>query len=160
MANPIRVGLGLDFHKLKRGESLILGGVEYDFPKGTVAFSDGDVLIHAICDAILGAAGLGDIGVHFPDNDPAYHNISSLKLLSKVVKKIAGAGYKVRNVDSTLVLQEPNVSSRREEMVENIERIVSAPVNIKATTPEKMGFIGSGDGVGGQAIAAVEERVD
>lgn len=160
MANPIRVGLGLDFHKLKLGESLILGGVEYDFPKGTIAFSDGDVLVHAICDAILGAAGLGDIGVHFPDDDPAYHNISSLKLLNKVVEKIAESGYRVRNVDSTLVLQEPSISSRRERMVENIERIVDAPVNIKATTTEKLGFIGSGNGVGAQAIAAIEERMD
>ena len=160
MTNSMKVGLGLDFHRLQRNESLILGGVEYDYPKGTVAYSDGDVLVHAICDAILGAAGLGDIGVHFPDDDPEYENISSLNLLDRVVEKVVRAGYAIVNVDSTLVLQEPNIASRRGKMVDNITRIVRAPVNVKATTTEELGFIGTGDGISAQAIVAIEKSVN
>lgn len=150
-----RVGTGLDFHRLQEGERLILGGVEYNHPKGTVAHSDGDVLVHAICDAILGAASLGDIGSHFPDDDPAYENISSLKLLERVLKKVRALGFEPKNVDSTLVIQEPRLGHGRKKMIENLEKIVGAPVNVKATTTERLGFIGKGKGIGAQAVASL-----
>lgn len=153
MIDEVRTGIGLDFHRLTPGESLVLGGVEFDYPKGTVAHSDGDVLVHAVCDALLGAAGLGDIGKVFPDDDPAYKNVSSLKLLKKVVEMVASEGFRPGNVDTTLILEAPGISSRREEMEENIETILEAPVNLKATTAENMGFIGQEKGIGAQAIA-------
>lgn len=153
-----RVGIGLDFHRLEEGESLILGGVEYDHAAGTLAHSDGDVLVHAICDAILGAAGLGDIGSHFPDDDPAYEGISSVKLLKKVLNKVTSKGYEVVNVDSTLIIQEPKLGQGREEMVEKLRDVVGAPVNVKATTTEKLGFIGREEGVGAQAVATLSSR--
>ena len=150
-----KVGIGLDFHRLEPGENLILGGVEYDHDTGTVAHSDGDVLVHAICDAILGAAGLGDIGRHFPDDDPAYAGISSIKLLKKVIDKVSSLDYEPENVDSTLIIQEPRLGEGREKMMNNLEEAVGAPVNVKATTTERLGFIGEGRGIGAQAIASL-----
>ncbi|MBS3787224.1 2-C-methyl-D-erythritol 2,4-cyclodiphosphate synthase [Candidatus Bipolaricaulota bacterium] len=153
-----RVGIGLDFHRLKKGERLILGGVEYDHVSGTVAHSDGDVLVHAICDAILGAAALGDIGSHFPDDDPAYEGISSIKLLEEVLEKVGSRGYKLDNVDSTLIIQKPKLGEGREEMVEKLGEVIEAPVNVKATTTEQLGFIGREEGIGAQAVATLSRR--
>lgn len=150
-----RVGIGLDFHRLEEGESLILGGVEYDHPSGTVAHSDGDVLVHAICDAILGAAALGDIGSHFPDDNPAYEGISSLELLEEVLKKVNAERYEPVNVDSTLLIQEPKLGAGRKEMMEKLSEVVGVPVNVKATTTERLGFIGREEGVGAQAVATL-----
>lgn len=158
MTDTPRAGIGLDFHQLKEGESLVLGGVEFDHHKGTVAHSDGDVLVHAICDAILGAASLGDIGVQFPDDDPAYKDISSIKLLEKVMEKVGAKGFNLLNVDSTLIIQEPKLGSSRAQMTENLEELLGVPVNIKATSTERLGFIGKGDGVGAQAIAVLEKK--
>ena len=152
-----RAGLGLDFHRLEEGEDLVLGGVTYEHSRGTVAHSDGDVLTHAICDALLGAADLGDIGVHFPDHDPAYEGISSLKLLERVRDRVAREGFEIVNVDSTLIIQEPKLGSSREEMVDNLEEVLEVPVNIKATTTERLGFIGREEGVGAQAITMLRE---
>ncbi|MFB6291163.1 MAG: 2-C-methyl-D-erythritol 2,4-cyclodiphosphate synthase [Candidatus Bipolaricaulia bacterium] len=155
MTKRTRMGLGLDFHRLEEGESLVLGGVEYDHVSGTVAHSDGDVLVHAICDAMLGAAALGDIGAHFPDDDPAYEGISSLKLLEEVLAKITSRKYELGNVDSTLIIQDPKLGEGRKEMKDNLEQILKAPVNVKATTTEHLGFIGRKEGVGAQAIATL-----
>ncbi len=158
MTEEIRTGIGLDFHRLKPGEGLILGGVSFDHPRGTVAHSDGDVLVHAICDAILGAAGLGDIGKVFPDDDPAYKDISSLKLLEEVVKMISHEGFVTGNVDATLILESPGINSKRGKMIQKIEQVVDAPVNLKATTTEKMGFIGQEEGIGAQAVALIRSE--
>ncbi|MBS3813026.1 2-C-methyl-D-erythritol 2,4-cyclodiphosphate synthase [Candidatus Bipolaricaulota bacterium] len=158
MNEEVRVGLGVDFHLLREGESLVLGGVEFDYHLGTVAHSDGDVLLHAICDALLGAASLGDIGENFPDDDPAYKDISSLELLRRVTDKLSEQGFQVVNVDSTLIIEKPRVGPERERMVEVISGVVSAPVNVKATTTEGLGFIGSEDGVGAQAVAALRRE--
>ncbi len=157
MSREVRTGIGLDFHRLRPGESLVLGGVEFNHPKGIVAHSDGDVLVHAVCDAVLGAAGLGDIGQVFPDDDPAYEDVSSLKLLEEVVDMIESEGFGPGNVDSTLILETPGINSRRREMEENIEAVLDAPVNLKATTTEGMGFIGEEKGIGAQATALLRE---
>lgn len=158
MTDTTRAGIGLDFHRLEEGENLVLGGVEFDHHKGTVAHSDGDVLVHAICDAILGAASLGDIGAQFPDDDPAYKDISSMKLLKKVLEKVDVKGFKLLNVDSTLIIQEPKLGSSRVQMTENLEELLGVPVNVKATSTERMSFIGRGDGVGAQAIALLSKE--
>ena len=150
-----RVGIGLDFHRLAEGESLVLGGVEYDHPSGTVAHSDGDVLVHAICDALLGGAALGDIGSHFPDDDPAYRGVSSINLLEKVLEKITSRGFELVNVDSTLIIQEPRLGEGRKKMVETLEEVLGVPVNVKATTTERLGFIGQEQGIGAQAVATL-----
>ncbi len=155
MTEPNRVGIGLDFHRLEPGESLILGGVEYEHELGTVAHSDGDVLVHAICDAVLGAATLGDIGDQFPDDDPAYRDISSMKLLEEVMVKVRRAGFRLVNVDSTLIIQKPKLGPGKSTMIGNLEGLLGVPVNVKATTTERMGFIGHEKGVGAQAIATV-----
>jgi len=155
MNESIRVGTGLDFHRLAPGESLIIGGVRYDYHLGTIAHSDGDVLVHAICDAILGAAAMGDIGTNFPDDDPSFKDISSIELLKRVMTRVVNGGYTVLNVDSTVMLQSPSIGPNREEMVENISAVVDAPVNLKATTTESMGFIGEEKGIGAQAVAAL-----
>ncbi|MFP4508247.1 MAG: 2-C-methyl-D-erythritol 2,4-cyclodiphosphate synthase [Candidatus Acetothermia bacterium] len=158
MTDEMRTGIGLDFHRLSPGESLVLGGAEFDYPKGTVAHSDGDVLVHAVCDAVLGAVGLGDIGEVFPDDDPAYKDVSSLKLLEEVTEMAASEGFRPINVDTTLILQSPGVNSRRKEIEENVERVLGAPVNLKATTTESMGFIGEEKGIGAQAIALLGKK--
>ena len=151
----MRVGMGYDAHRLVEGDYLVLGGVEIPFEKKLLAHSDGDVLLHAIADSLLGAAGLGDIGVHFPDNDPAYRGISSLVLLERVREKLAEAGLVVQNVDSTIVAQQPKLVSFIPQMRENIAaalRLDPAMVNVKATTTEGMGFTGSGEGIAAYAI--------
>lgn len=151
----MRVGMGYDAHRLVEGDHLILGGVEIPFEKKLLAHSDGDVLLHAIADSLLGAAGLGDIGVHFPDNDPAYRGISSLVLLERVREKLTEAGLAVQNVDSTIVVQQPKLVSFIPQMRKNIAAALgldSAMVNVKATTTEGMGFTGSGEGIAAYAV--------
>ena len=143
-----RVGFGYDVHRLVPDRPLILGGVSIDSPLGLLGHSDADCLIHSICDALLGAAGLGDIGMHFPDSDPAYKDISSMILLSKVKDKIVGLGFKVQNIDATIVAQAPKLSPYMPDMKRNISTTIACPnVNIKATTTEGLGFCGQGLGI-------------
>jgi len=150
-----RIGTGYDAHRLIEGEQLILGGVNIPFEKGTLGHSDADVLLHAICDALLGAMSLGDIGNHFPDTEAEWKNASSLFLLEKVMDIIWEKGFQVGNVDSTLVLQQPKVSSSVFQMRENIAkalRIDIEKVSVKATTTEGLGFEGRGEGVSAHAV--------
>ena len=150
-----RVGIGYDVHKLENGNKLILGGVLIPYHKGTVAHSDGDVVIHAICDAILGAASLGDIGHFFPDNDDQYKDINSKILLKEVFKMIEKLGYSIVNVDVSIILEEPKLKDHLNKMKFEISKCINVSeedINIKATTSEKLGFIGRGEGVACQAI--------
>ncbi len=157
----MRIGMGYDAHRLVDGDCLVLGGVEIPFSQKLLAHSDGDVLLHAIADSILGAAGLGDIGVHFPDSDPAYRGISSLILLERVREKIEAAGLRVQNVDSTIVAQQPKLAPFIPKMKENIAaalRIDPSLVNVKATTTEKMGFTGTGEGIAAYGICLLVSK--
>lgn len=150
----MRIGFGYDVHRLEEGHDLILGGVDVPFEKGTVAHSDGDVLIHAICDALLGAANLGDIGYHFPDTDPANRNLDSTQILRYSIKLIHDAGYRVVNLDTTICLQKPKLAGYIEQMKQSLGHwLPSEVLSIKATTTEKMGFVGEGRGI--SAYAAV-----
>lgn len=156
----MRVGIGYDVHSLVEGRRLIVGGVHISYPKGLLGHSDGDVLLHAICDALLGAAGLSDIGHHFPDNDPKYKNISSLLLLQEVRKRITEKGFCVVNIDSTIVAEKPKLAPYLGEMEKNIAgalEIESDSVNIKATTTEGLGFTGEGKGIATYAVASLKE---
>jgi 2-C-methyl-D-erythritol 2,4-cyclodiphosphate synthase len=155
----IRIGHGYDVHPLVAGRDLILGGVKIPHGKGLHGHSDADVLIHAICDACLGAAGLGDIGQHFPDTDALYKNINSRKLLRKVKETIAERGWKISNVDSTIVAQAPRVAPHLPQMIQNISTDLDIPqesVNIKATTTEKLGFAGREEGIAAHAVVLLE----
>lgn len=157
----MRVGMGYDVHKLVEGRDLILGGVKVPYEKGLLGHSDADVLLHAITDAILGAAALGDIGKHFPDTDPAYHNADSMKLLEEVVKLIEDKGYEVGNVDATVIAQRPKLLNYIPMMKENISKVLkvdSDQVNVKATTEEHLGFTGEGLGISAQAVCLLNER--
>jgi len=152
----MRVGIGYDVHRLESGIPLIIGGVSIPFGKGLQGHSDADVLTHAICDAILGAAGLGDIGLLFPDTDPAFRNVNSLKLLQQVMDMTRRNGMQVVNIDATVMAQAPKISPYREEMQANIAAAASmehARVNVKATTTEGMGWIGRQEGIGAMAVA-------
>ena len=154
-----RIGHGYDVHRLVEGRDLILGGVKIEYDRGYLGHSDADVLLHAIMDALLGAVALGDIGRHFPDNDPAYKGADSGKLLTKVVELLENNGAKVVNIDATLILQRPKVAPFIADMRANIASIVGLPidcVNVKATTEEGLGFTGNGDGVSAHAVALVE----
>lgn len=154
-----RVGFGFDVHKLIEGRKLILGGVEIPSEKGLLGHSDADVLLHAICDALLGAAALGDIGQHFPDTDPKYKGISSLELLKHVGQLIKENGYSITNIDSTLVLERPKIAPYSDTMRKNIAvalGIGENAVSIKATTNEGMGFIGVGEGAVAYAVTSIE----
>jgi 2-C-methyl-D-erythritol 2,4-cyclodiphosphate synthase len=156
----LRIGIGYDVHSLQTGRKLVLGGVHIPFDRGLLGHSDADVLLHAICDALLGAAALGDIGQHFPNTDPAYKNIESLLLLNQVNLRLAEAGYRVKNIDSTIIAQEPRLSPYLEAMKNNIaSQLGISPnrVNVKATTSEKLGFEGRGEGISAQAIALIDE---
>lgn len=156
----MRVGFGYDVHALVTDRPLHLGGVRIPHTHGLLGHSDADVLLHAICDALLGAAGLGDIGRHFPDSDPAYKGISSVLLLERTASLIAGRGFRIRNVDSTVVLQRPRVAPYIDRMVENIARATGIPpgsVNVKATTTEQLGFAGREEGIAAYAVALIEE---
>lgn len=155
----MRIGSGYDVHRLQQGRSLVLGGVNIDYPLGLEGHSDADVLLHAISDALLGAAGLGDIGYHFPDSDERYRDISSLCLLEEVGKKLAAAGYTIVNIDSTIVAQKPQLAPYLETMAQNIARalhIEKGQVNVKATTTERLGFEGRGEGISAVAVALIE----
>ena len=157
----IRIGHGYDVHPLVAGRDLILGGVKIPHSKGLHGHSDADVLIHAICDACLGAAGLGDIGQHFPDSDALYKNIDSRKLLRKVKEAIAEHGWKIANVDSTIVAQAPRIAPHMPQMIQNIATDLDIPqesVNIKATTTEKLGFAGREEGIAAHAVVLLEHR--
>ncbi len=151
----MRIGSGYDVHRLVEGRDLILGGVKIPYEKGLLGHSDADVLVHAVMDALLGAAGERDIGYHFPDSDDRYKGISSMKLLEEVIKILAAKGLKPINIDSTIVAQKPKLSSYIEEMRENIARATGLEkdcVNVKATTQEGLGFTGSGEGMEASAI--------
>ena len=157
----MRTGFGYDSHRLVKDRPLILGGVEIPHDRGLAGHSDADALLHAVCDALIGAVGAGDIGTHFPDTDPAYKNISSLKLLDRVAALVKDRGFCVNNVDVTVLMEEPRMSSHVKDMVLNISRSLAvAPerVNIKAKTNEGMGFVGRKEGVAAFAVATVEER--
>ena len=151
----MRIGTGYDVHKLTENRKLILGGVEIPYEKGLLGHSDADVLIHAIMDAILGAAALGDIGKHFPDSDDEYKGISSVLLLKKVAELIKKEGYEIGNIDSTIIAQRPKLAPYIPTMRDNIANalgISSSQVNVKATTEEGLGFTGEGLGIASQAI--------
>jgi len=155
----LRIGQGYDVHRLKKGRKLVLGGVEIPCEMGLDGHSDADVLLHAAADALLGAAGLGDIGELFPDDDPQYEGISSLRLLSRVGELLAERGYQVVNLDATLVAQAPKVSPYKRAMEENIAGALRIPrdrVCVKATTEEHLGFTGDGSGMSAKAAALIE----
>ena len=156
----MRIGHGYDVHRLVEGRDLILGGVKIPYEKGLLGHSDADVLYHAVMDALLGAAALGDIGRHFPDTDPAYKGADSGKLLAAVREKIKAAGYKVGNIDVTMIAQKPKLKDFIPTMTENIADILGiAPgqVNVKATTEEHLGFTGDGSGMSCHAVCLLEE---
>ena len=155
----MRVGIGYDIHRLIIGRSLILGGVSIAYEKGLLGHSDADVLVHAICDALLGAAGLGDIGTHFPDNDPQYKDISSLKLLSETCRLLIDRGFRIVNLDATVFAEAPKLAPHRQDMqtiLAETMKISPSEVNIKATTTEGLGVIGKGEGIGAMCIALID----
>ncbi len=153
-----RIGHGYDVHRLDENRDLILGGVKIPALKGCVAHSDGDVLIHAICDALLGAANLGDIGKHFPDDDPRYKNISSTILLNKVFELLEEKKFKINNIDSTICLQKPKISPFIESIQSNLSHILKIDaVSVKATTTEKLGFVGKEEGIAAYAVALIRK---
>ena len=157
----MRIGHGYDVHRLVEGRELILGGVKIPYEKGLLGHSDADVLLHAVSDALLGAAGLGDIGRHFPDTDPKYKGADSLKLLAQVGEKLRAAGYGVGNIDVTMIAQRPKLKDYIPQMEENIASalgISAAQVNVKATTEEKLGFTGTGEGMSCHAVCLIENR--
>lgn len=156
----MRIGHGYDVHRLVEGRDLILGGVKIGYEKGLLGHSDADVLLHAVSDALLGAAGLGDIGRHFPDTDPQYKGADSLELLRQVYRKISEKGYRVGNIDVTMIAQRPKLKDYIPQMQANIAAAVeTAPdrVNVKATTEEKLGFTGTGEGMACHAVCLLEE---
>ena len=156
----MRIGHGYDVHKLVEGRDLILGGVKIDYEKGLLGHSDADVLLHAVSDALLGAAGLGDIGRHFPDTDPKYKGADSLMLLREVYRKISEKGFRVGNIDVTMIAQKPKLKDFIPQMQKNIAAAVGVTpdrVNVKATTEEKLGFTGSGEGMSCHAVCLWEE---
>ena len=154
-----RFGMGYDVHQLVENRKLIIGGVDIPYEKGLLGHSDADVLLHAISDALLGAAALGDIGKHFPDTDPRYKGADSLKLLEEVGNLLAANGYVVGNVDATIVAQKPKMLPHIPQMRENIARVLRVgidQINVKATTEEHLGFTGSGQGISSYAVAGIE----
>ena len=155
-----RFGMGYDVHRLVEGRKLILGGVEIPWEKGLLGHSDADVLLHAVADALLGAAALGDIGKHFPDTDDKFKGADSRKLLAEVARLVREKGYTVGNVDATIVAQAPKLAPHIEKMTENIAKVLGVgidQVNVKATTEERLGFTGSGEGMSAYAVAGIEK---
>jgi 2-C-methyl-D-erythritol 2,4-cyclodiphosphate synthase len=156
----LRVGTGYDLHPLREGRPLILGGVRIAHPTGLDGHSDADVLTHAVIDAILGASGLGDIGAHFPPDDARFHGVSSLGLLTEAARVVGNAGYRVVNVDSTVIAQAPRLQQHLGEMARNLAHalgIEQDAVSVKATSPEGIGSLGSAEGIAAQAVALVEK---
>jgi 2-C-methyl-D-erythritol 2,4-cyclodiphosphate synthase len=157
----MRVGTGFDVHRLVTGRKLILGGVEIPFEKGLLGHSDADVLLHAICDALLGAAGMEDIGVHFPDSDASYKDIDSIKLLERTRDKLSAGGFSIQNLDATVFAEAPRISPYRAEMRERIAttlHLAVDDVNIKATTTEGLGYIGKGEGIAAMCTALILKK--
>lgn len=157
----MRIGIGYDVHRLKKNRKLILGGVEIPYKKGLWGHSDADVLLHAIIDALLGAAALGDIGTHFPDSNPEYKGISSIVLLKKTAALIEEKGYKIINIDSTVITEEPKLSPYKNKIIKNIAEAAGIPednVNVKGKTEEKLGFTGKLKGVKAEAVCIIEQR--
>ena len=155
----MRIGHGYDVHRLVEGRDLILGGVKIDYEKGLDGHSDADVLLHAVSDALLGAAGLGDIGRHFPDTDPKYKGADSLLLLKNVAEKVTAAGYRVSNIDVTMIAQRPKLAPLIDTMRSNIADALETDVSnisVKATTEERLGFTGSGEGIAAHAVCLIE----
>jgi len=159
----MRIGQGYDVHKLVEGRDLILGGVTVPYEKGLLGHSDADVLVHAVMDALLGAAALGDIGQHFPDTDPKYKGISSIALLKEVGALLEKEGYIIENIDATIIAQRPKLAAYRPQMAKNIAEALHLEVNqvsVKATTEEGLGFTGSGEGISSQAITLLSHMRD
>jgi len=157
----MRAGIGYDVHKLVEGRDLILGGVKIPYEKGLLGHSDADVLLHAICDALLGAAGEGDIGRHFPDSDQKYKGISSIKLLEEVKKLLVNKGYSLSNLDASIVCQRPKLSPYIGQMVENISSALDSEhgkINVKATTTEELGFAGRGEGIAAYCVVIIKKH--
>lgn len=157
----LRIGHGFDVHALAEGHRLVIGGVEIEFEKGLVGHSDADVLIHAICDALLGAAGLGDIGRHFPDTSPEYKNVDSRELLRKVVELILP--FAVVNIDATIIAQAPKIQPHVSAMKKNLGSDIGIEedrINIKATTTERLGYIGQGEGIAAEAVALLQRGAE
>jgi 2-C-methyl-D-erythritol 2,4-cyclodiphosphate synthase len=158
----MRIGHGYDVHQLVSGRPLILGGVQVPHSKGLLGHSDADVLIHAICDACLGAAALGDIGRHFPDSDPRYKGIDSRKLLCEVRARLEAEGWRVQNVDSTIIAQAPRLAGHIPQMITNIATdlgVAASQVNVKATTTEKLGFAGREEGIAAHAVVLLDRLI-
>ncbi len=158
----LRIGFGIDFHRLVEGRRLIIGGVEIPHTRGLAGHSDADVLIHAVCDALLGAAGRGDIGTHFPDTDPQYCGISSLVLLDRVLQLLGGEGWQPVNVDVTVVAEEPKLTGHFPAMKAALGRILrlsSDRISLKATTSEGMGAVGRGEGISAMCVALIERSL-
>ena len=156
----MRVGTGFDVHRLAGGRKLIIGGVVIPAEQGLLGHSDADVLLHAICDALLGAAGLGDIGMHFPDSDPKYKGISSLLLFEEVQRLLAEAGFSVHNIDATIVAEKPRMAPHIPAMVANIAAaagVARSAVNVKATTTEGLGYTGRGEGIAAYAVCTIRK---
>ena len=154
----MRIGIGYDVHRLVTGRKLILGGTHIPYGKGLLGHSDADVLTHAVCDALLGAAGLGDIGLHFPDTDPVYKDISSLTLLAQTRAKIRDRGFTIVNIDTIIFAESPKIGSYRKNMQENLAASVEIDpsyINIKATTTEGLGMIGKGEGIGAMSVVLI-----
>ena len=159
----MRIGMGYDVHRLAEGRELILGGVRIPWQKGVLGHSDADGVVHAIMDALLGAAALGDIGKHFPDTDPAYAGISSIELLKRVGRLLEEHFYFIGNIDATIIAQRPKLAPYREEMVRNVAaalEISENQVSIKATTEEGLGFTGRGEGIAAKAVALLNQAAD
>jgi 2-C-methyl-D-erythritol 2,4-cyclodiphosphate synthase len=154
----VRAGLGVDTHRFAEGRPLILGGVEIPHERGLAGHSDADVLAHAIADAILGAAGMGDIGLLFPDTDPRYEGADSIALLREVVARVTAAGWTVEHVDATVVMERPKLAPHREAIAARLREATGASVSVKATTGEGMGFVGREEGVAALAVATLTER--
>jgi 2-C-methyl-D-erythritol 2,4-cyclodiphosphate synthase len=153
----VRTGIGIDSHRFELGRRLVLGGVEIPYERGLAGHSDADVLAHAIADALLGAAGLGDIGQHFPDTDEAWRDADSIELLRTVVARVAEEGYAIEHVDATVMLEAPKLAPHREAIEASLAAVLGS-VNVKATTGERMGFIGRGEGAAALAVATIAPR--
>jgi 2-C-methyl-D-erythritol 2,4-cyclodiphosphate synthase len=157
----MRIGIGYDVHKLVTGRKLVLGGVVIPFEKGLLGHSDADVLVHAVCDALLGAAAMGDIGLHFPDSDLKFKNISSIKLLAETNAMVRGNGFTIGNIDTVIFAEAPKISPYRKMMQEKLASTVEVDpdcINIKATTTEGLGSIGKGQGIGAMSVVLLEKR--